>query len=124
MALRFVTAKNLNEYINEDNMLASWGGKDDYQFKFTPEQRSGSSSDDTTNGRNELAMQKDENDNTTFSDNNNNNNNNNVKKVCAHDMTKVILENAENWRQNQHKTQRNTNSQIDQNREVFALINR
>lgn len=83
MALRFVNAKNLNEYISEDNMLASWGGKDDYQFKFTPEQRSGSSSEDTTNGRNELAMQKDENDNTTFSDNNNNNNNNNVKKVCA-----------------------------------------
>lgn len=80
VALRFVNSKNLNEYISEENMLTCWGGKDDYQFKFIPEQpQYGSTSDEatttTTTGQNELTIQKDENDNTTFS-------NNNTKKVC------------------------------------------
>lgn len=84
-ALRFVNAKNLNEYITEENMLTCWGGNDDYQFKFIPEQQNGPTSMDTTTatttGRNELTIQKDENDNTTFSNNN--------KKVCS---IKVLLE--------------------------------
>lgn len=71
-ALRFVNAKNLNEYINEDNMLASWGGKDDYQFKFIPEKIGPVYK--KIAGRNELTIQKDENDNTTLANSN--------KKVC------------------------------------------
>lgn len=64
-ALRFVNAKNLNEYINEENMLTSWGGKDDYQFKFSPEKLKPIY--ENTTEQNELTIQKDENDNTTFS---------------------------------------------------------
>ncbi|XP_035785491.1 motile sperm domain-containing protein 2-like [Anopheles albimanus] len=35
--LRNINSKNISEYIDEDNMLKSWGGKDDYVFKFIPE---------------------------------------------------------------------------------------
>lgn len=72
-ALRFVNAKNLNEYISEDNMLTCWGGTDDYQFKFVPEQIQEPTSEHST-GRNELTIQKDENENTTLTNSN--------KKVC------------------------------------------
>lgn len=80
-ALRFVNSKNLNEYISEENMLTCWGGKDDYQFKFAPEQN-GIASEDTATARNELTIQKDENDNTTLSNHN--------KKVCFLTMIMVV----------------------------------
>lgn len=63
-SLRFVTSKNLNEYITEENMLTCWGGKDDYQYKFEPEQLT----------QTDLIETKDENDNTTYTSFN--------KKVC------------------------------------------
>lgn len=33
--LRFVSKKNIDEYIARDKMLTSWGGTDDYKFEFT-----------------------------------------------------------------------------------------
>lgn len=72
-ALRFVNAKNLNEYISEENMLTCWGGLDDYQFEFSPEQNGPIYP--KASAPNSLAVQKDENDNTTLSNSN--------KKVCG-----------------------------------------
>lgn len=43
--MRFITTKTVSDYIPEDNLLTSWGGSDDYEFKFIPEMRS-----DETNG--------------------------------------------------------------------------
>lgn len=37
--LKFVSAKNIREYIDEDNMPVDWGGRDDYVFKFESETR-------------------------------------------------------------------------------------
>uniref|UniRef100_A0A1Q3G2D9 Putative conserved plasma membrane protein n=1 Tax=Culex tarsalis TaxID=7177 RepID=A0A1Q3G2D9_CULTA len=37
--LKNINGKSIRDYIDEDNMLAGWGGKDDYQFKFVPEVR-------------------------------------------------------------------------------------
>lgn len=37
--LKNINNKNIRDYIDEDNMLVPWGGKDDYEFKFIPEQR-------------------------------------------------------------------------------------
>lgn len=37
-SMRFVNSKNLSEYVSQDNQLKSWGGTDDYTFKFEPEQ--------------------------------------------------------------------------------------
>lgn len=67
-ALRFVNAKNLNEYITEENMLTCWGGTDDYEFKFSPEQNGPIY--ENTAVQKDLTMQKDENDNTTYSNSN------------------------------------------------------
>lgn len=74
-ALRFVNSKNLNEYISEDNMLTCWGGTDDYQFKFSPEENGPICK--TRAEQIEKPLQKDENDNTTVSNGN--------KKVCKQD---------------------------------------
>lgn len=63
-SLRFVTAKNLGEYITEENMLTCWGGKDDYKYTFEPEKLT----------QTDLIEAKDENDNTTYTSFN--------KKVC------------------------------------------
>lgn len=62
--LRNINNKNIREYIDEDNMLAPWGGKDDYEFEFIPEKRQ----------REPLLLNH---------NNNNciNHNNNNIKKV-------------------------------------------
>uniref|UniRef100_U5EYC4 Putative phosphatidylinositol transfer protein pdr16 n=1 Tax=Corethrella appendiculata TaxID=1370023 RepID=U5EYC4_9DIPT len=58
--LKFTSSKNISEYVDEKNALISWGGKNDYVFKFESE-------------------------NSKTLNNNNNNiesmNNNNVKKV-------------------------------------------
>lgn len=35
--LRFLTSKNVTEYIDEDNMPIDWGGKNSYVYKWTPE---------------------------------------------------------------------------------------
>lgn len=32
--LKLVDSKSLKEYIDEDNMLKCWGGKDDYVYSF------------------------------------------------------------------------------------------
>lgn len=32
--LKLVDTKSLKEYIDEDNMLKCWGGKDDYVYSF------------------------------------------------------------------------------------------
>lgn len=65
--LRNINNKTIREYIDEDNMLAPWGGKDEYEFKFIPEKR-----------QREPSL-------LNHSNNNNNNyinhNNNNIKKV-------------------------------------------
>lgn len=37
--LKFINAKNVRQYIDEDNMPREWGGKDDYVFSFVPETR-------------------------------------------------------------------------------------
>ncbi|XP_049293664.1 motile sperm domain-containing protein 2-like isoform X1 [Anopheles funestus] len=37
--LRNISNKNIREYIDDDNMPRSWGGKDDYVFEFIPERR-------------------------------------------------------------------------------------
>lgn len=37
--LKNINNKNIRDYIDEDYMLVPWGGKDDYEFKFIPEQR-------------------------------------------------------------------------------------
>lgn len=67
-ALRFVNTKNISEYITEENMLTCWGGKDDYQFKFVPEQIKDKDSIYEN-------ITKDENGNRTIV--------NNDKKVCS-----------------------------------------
>lgn len=36
-SMRTVNSKSLNEYVAEEKMLVSWGGKDDYTFTFEPE---------------------------------------------------------------------------------------
>lgn len=36
-SMRFVSPKNIGEYITEDCQLKCWGGKDDYEFSFEPE---------------------------------------------------------------------------------------
>lgn len=35
--LKNLNGKTIREYIDEDNMQAGWGGKDDYEFRFVPE---------------------------------------------------------------------------------------
>lgn len=35
--LKFINAKNVDEYIDEANTPASWGGQDSYEFSFVPE---------------------------------------------------------------------------------------
>lgn len=35
--LKFINLKTIKQYISEDNMLVSWGGKDTYEYKFVPE---------------------------------------------------------------------------------------
>lgn len=37
--LRNINNKTIRDYIDDDNMLVPWGGKDDYEFHFVPEQR-------------------------------------------------------------------------------------
>nr|XP_029730585.1 motile sperm domain-containing protein 2-like [Aedes albopictus]XP_029730586.1 motile sperm domain-containing protein 2-like [Aedes albopictus] len=37
--LKNINNKNIRDFIDEDYMLVPWGGKDDYEFKFFPEQR-------------------------------------------------------------------------------------
>ncbi|XP_065359809.1 motile sperm domain-containing protein 2-like [Calliphora vicina] len=37
--LKVIKKKDINQYIDKDNCLASWGGNDDYQFSFVPEKR-------------------------------------------------------------------------------------
>lgn len=37
--LKFISAKNVDEYIDEANTPASWGGRDSYEFSFVPESR-------------------------------------------------------------------------------------
>lgn len=34
--MKFVTPKTMTEFIAQENMLRSWGGDDDYEFKFEP----------------------------------------------------------------------------------------
>lgn len=38
-SMRFVTIKSVIDYVSTDNLLTSWGGTDDYQFDFEPEQQ-------------------------------------------------------------------------------------
>lgn len=37
--LKFVSVKNVRQYINDDNMPVAWGGKDNYEYSFVPENR-------------------------------------------------------------------------------------
>ena len=37
--LKVIKKKDINQYINKDNCLASWGGNDNYQFSFVPENK-------------------------------------------------------------------------------------
>lgn len=36
-ALKFINKKNISEYITPENQQTCWGGKDNYQFVFTPQ---------------------------------------------------------------------------------------
>lgn len=38
-SMRFVTMKSVTDYISTDNLLTCWGGTDDYEFDFEPEQQ-------------------------------------------------------------------------------------
>lgn len=62
-SLRFVNAKNLSEYITEENMLTCWGGKDDYHYKFEPYKIHANGLNDSLNGQKGIIITKDENDN-------------------------------------------------------------
>lgn len=65
--MRFVTQKNLHEYITKENMLTCWGGEDDYEFKFIPEEtvhENGASAN--ANASQQTILTVDENDNTTI----------------------------------------------------------
>lgn len=35
--MKFVNKKNLKEYVSPENMLRCWGGLDDYQFQWVPQ---------------------------------------------------------------------------------------
>lgn len=37
--LKVIKKKDINQYIDKDNCLVSWGGNDNYQFSFVPESR-------------------------------------------------------------------------------------
>jgi cobalamin-dependent methionine synthase I len=37
--LKSVNSKTILKYIDQDNLLVKWGGNDDYEFIFTPEER-------------------------------------------------------------------------------------
>lgn len=37
--MKFVNAKNVRQYIDDENIQASWGGKDNYAYSFKPENR-------------------------------------------------------------------------------------
>lgn len=63
--LKNINNKNIRDYIDEDNMLVPWGGKDDYEFQFKPEQR-----------RPEPSLLNNNNNFTNL-------NNNNIKKVSG-----------------------------------------
>lgn len=73
-SLRFVNAKNLSEYISEENMLTCWGGKDDYHYKFEPSKIHANGLNDSINGQKGIIITKDENDNNMVM--------NHDKKVC------------------------------------------
>lgn len=80
--LKFISAKNVRQYIDEDNMPISWGGKDNYEFSFKPENLASNS----TNGKIILTNGK-----TNHQMNNNNNNDSQLenlnllhKKVSEH----------------------------------------
>lgn len=38
--MKFIDSKNIREYVSDECMLTSWGGKDDYVFQFEPEESS------------------------------------------------------------------------------------
>lgn len=66
-SMRFVTQKNVHEYITKENMLTCWGGEDDYEFKFIPEKtvhENGASANADASQQTILTV--DENDNTTI----------------------------------------------------------
>lgn len=44
--LKFVNAKSIREYIDDDNMPVDWGGRDDYVFSFESEKRHDSQDDE------------------------------------------------------------------------------
>lgn len=52
-SMRFVTMKSVTDYISTDNLLTCWGGTDDYQFEFEPEQQP-----TDANGRHETDAEK------------------------------------------------------------------
>lgn len=48
--LKFISPKNVRQYIDDDNMPAFWGGKDDYVYSFVPEKRQTDGAGATQNG--------------------------------------------------------------------------
>lgn len=48
--LKFISAKNVRQYIDEENMPVSWGGKDDYVYSFVTEHRETAEKLDYANG--------------------------------------------------------------------------
>lgn len=68
--LKNINGKSIRDYIDEDNMLAAWGGKDDYEFTFVPEVKA-SPEPELTN-------------NNSINHNNNSGNINGFKKVSTH----------------------------------------
>lgn len=52
-SMRFVTIKSIIDYISTDNLLTCWGGTDNYEFDFEPEQQP-----TDVNGRHETDTEK------------------------------------------------------------------
>lgn len=52
-SMRFVSSKNITDYVTPDNLLTCWGGTDEYQFEFEPEQQP-----TDANGHHEMDVEK------------------------------------------------------------------
>lgn len=48
--LKVIKKKDINQYIDKDNCLASWGGNDNYQFTFVPQKLPNSIGGQLSNG--------------------------------------------------------------------------
>lgn len=100
--LKNINNKNIRDYIDEDNMLVPWGGKDDYEFQFKPEQR-----------RPEPSLLNNNNNFTNL-------NNNNIKKVHFANLNPAESPMNESTKINHENTDGEMLRIIPQNNIVFT----